>query len=162
MTEMQERMQAALNEQASKELFASNQYLAASFFFAQRNLDNIAKYLVKESDSEREHAKKFFDYIHLRSGGVGVVSDVKAPTNGWSTPQEVFEAVLQMERENTKSILNLRSLAVELKDQGAEIFLNWFVQEQENSVSEWEKLNEQMKSFTALPGLIWHLEEMMG
>jgi ferritin len=161
MTEFHADVLKALNEQANRELYASHVYLHASFWFEQRNYEGIAKYLKKESESEHGHALKIFDYIHLRQQGVGKISSIPAPPASWDTPQDVFAAVLQLEVDYAKHIQALRSLAVSHKDHGTEIFLQDFVKEQEHSVDEWERWNDKIKDYAAMPGLLWHLDKEM-
>jgi ferritin len=161
MTEFHPDVLKALNDQANREIYAEHVYLHASFWFDQRNYEGIASYLKKEAANEHGHALKIFDYIHLRQGGVGLVQQIPQAVSSWDSPQDVFAAVLQLEIDYTKHIHALRNLAISHKDHGAEIFLQDFVKEQEESVDEWEKWNDKIKDYAAMPGLLWHLNAEM-
>jgi ferritin len=161
MTEFHPDVLKALNEQANREIYAEHVYLHASFYFDQRNYDGIAEYLKKEAANEHGHALKFYDYIHLRQGGVGLVREIPQAVSSWDSPQDVFAAVLQLEQDYTKHIHELRNLAISHKDHGTEIFLQDFVREQEESVREWLRWNDKIQSYAALPGLLWHLNKEM-
>lgn len=152
----------ALNAQANREMSASTSYLAAAFWFHDRNYDGIAAYLRKESESERVHALAFLDYLDTRSAAV----DLSAPVAGqssadWVKPQDVFASMLELERDFSVKISELMAQARQLNDYGAEVFLHAFVTEQETSVAQWEKNVDKMNAYAALPGLLWHLDAEM-
>ena len=61
-----------LNKQINIELDASQQYLSLYNFFLRDDvgLINIAKYFLKASEEEREHALKMIEYQNKRGGKV--------------------------------------------------------------------------------------------
>ena len=158
-TALSATLEKALNAHAAEEMHSSQLYLSASFWFANKNYDGIAGFLLKESEEERSHALKIYDYVLTRCDGRADVLALPKPKNNWETPQEVFRDLFEAEKEFSLKVRNLRSLALQEKDQGAHIFLDWFVQEQERAVDEWDKLNSKMQAYAALPGLLWHLDK---
>jgi ferritin len=56
----------------------------------------------------------------------------------------------------------LFSICREEKDFDSERFVGRLLEEQVKSVDEWEGNVEKVKSFSAVPGLIWHLDSIMG
>jgi ferritin heavy chain len=61
-------VEAAINKQVNIELYASYVYLSMSYYFDRDDvaLPNIAKWLKKQSDEEREHAQNLLKYQNTR------------------------------------------------------------------------------------------------
>lgn len=56
------------------------------------------KYFQKASDDEREHAKRFMEYLNKRGGRI-VLTDVEAPEKQeWGTAVEAMHAALELEK----------------------------------------------------------------
>eukprot|EP00475_Leptophrys_vorax_P004171 TRINITY_DN1248_c0_g1_i1.p1 TRINITY_DN1248_c0_g1~~TRINITY_DN1248_c0_g1_i1.p1 ORF type:complete len:178 (-),score=51.44 TRINITY_DN1248_c0_g1_i1:84-572(-) len=161
MTDFHPTMLRAFNDHANREIYATHVYLHASFWFDQRNYDGIASFLKKEADQQHQYALKLYEYIHLRQGGVGLVTSIPEAVSSWNSPQDVFATLLNLEQDYFRFVAKLRSLAVDLKDNGAHVFLIHFVAEQERTIRKWLRLNDKIVSYTALPGLIWHLNKEM-
>ena len=83
-------LQAAMNDQITNEMFASNQYLAMSTYFEHLSLPGFAQWMRVQAEEEREHAMKFYDFIHDRNGRVRIGA-VPEPVVVFDTPLEVFE-----------------------------------------------------------------------
>ncbi len=64
-------------------------------------------------------------------GNKAVVPAIKAPETSYGKLVNVFEEVLKHEQYVTKKIHQLYEVAGEEKDLSAQIFLNWFVSEQD-------------------------------
>jgi ferritin len=122
-------MQDAINEQINKELFSSYLYLSMAAYFEERNLSGFAHWMRVQSDEEREHAMKFYDFIVHRGGRV-VLKAIDAPKTQWSSSLEVAEEVAAHEAKVTASIYALYELALQEKDYPAQAMLQWFINEQ--------------------------------
>jgi ferritin len=125
----------ALNDQIVAELGASNQYLQMSIWFDSHNYQGFAKYLRKQSDDERCHAIKFIDYI-LDQSAHAIIKEIEAPKNDWQSCEEIFSAILELEKKVTSLITNIYKIAALEGDYATIIFLQWFVDEQVKSVRE--------------------------
>lgn len=162
MAAMNPTMRQELEAHATKELFGSQTYLAASFFFEEQNFRGIASYMRKEADSEREHAMEFYDYLHKRGEKVDMSKCHIQPVtkaSEWQTCADVFKHLLQLELDVTDAINRLVDVAVSHKDRAAELFLNGFVEKQVDEVDEMRCLVEKAKAYDALPGLMYHLDK---
>lgn len=124
-----EKMTAALNEQVQKELYSSHLYLAMSSWCDMANLPGFARWLRIQSEEERKHALRLFDYL-LDQGVAARVPEVKAPPAEWPSVLEVFRTVAAHEREITASVHRLRGLAAAENDYATQAELDWFVKEQ--------------------------------
>jgi ferritin len=122
-------MQDAMNEQINKELFSSYLYLSMAAYFEEKNLPGFANWMRIQSDEEREHAMKFYDFI-LETGGKVTLKVIDAPKTEWKSALEVAEEVAAHEAKVTASIYSLYELAQKEKDYPAQMMLQWFITEQ--------------------------------
>ncbi len=123
------KAQAALNEQIVQELYASQYYLSMSAHFERTGYPGFARWMRVQSDEEREHALRIFDFVNDREGRV-VLDRIDAPPSEFGTPLEAFQAALAHERKVTALIGQLYRLAVEEADYPTQVMLQWFVNEQ--------------------------------
>ena len=122
-------MQDALNAHLAEELASSYLYLAMSAYCESRNLPGFAHWLKTQSDEERGHAMKFFDFVQNRGWRVKL-HGLGAPPADFGSPLQLFERVLAAEREVTSKINQLYATASEVEDYASQAFLQWFVSEQ--------------------------------
>jgi ferritin len=122
-------MQDALNGQITKEFYASQLYLAMSAHFEMLNLNGFAHWMRVQSDEEREHALKLFDFI-LERGGSVELGAIEQPPSEFGAPVEIFQQSLADERRVTGWINELYSRASSENDYASQVFLQWFVDEQ--------------------------------
>jgi ferritin len=123
------KMQDALNGQITKEFYASQLYLAMSAHFEALNLKGFAYWMRVQSDEEREHALKLFDFILDRGGSVELGA-VEQPPGEFGSPIEIFQASLAHERRVTGWINELYAAASAENDYASQVFLQWFIDEQ--------------------------------
>ena len=123
------QMQDALNGQITKEFYASQLYLAMSAHFEALNLRGFAHWMRVQSDEEREHALKLFDFILARGGSVELGA-VEQPPGEFGAPVEIFQASLAHERRVTAWINELYARATSENDYASQVFLQWFIDEQ--------------------------------
>jgi ferritin len=126
---LSQSVQQMLNQQIAKELHASNLYLAMSGHFAEANLMGMANWMRMQSDEERGHALRFFDYVIDRAGQVEVGA-VDQPPAEYGSPVEIFNQALEHERKVTASINAIYAQAVQDGDYATQVFLQWFITEQ--------------------------------
>lgn len=126
---MTEKLQNALNEQVTAEMWSANLYLAMSFYLEREGYTGFAAWLKKQSQEELEHAYSFADYI-IKRGGFAKVDKIDVVPNGMGTPLEVFEHLYEHERHVSKMIDSLVEIAMSDKDNATHDFLSGFVREQ--------------------------------
>jgi ferritin len=122
-------MQDALNAHLAEELASSYLYLAMAADCESRNLPGFAHWLRTQSEEERGHAMKFFDFVQNRGWRVKL-QGLDAPPADFGSPLQLFERVLAAEREVTNKINQLYASASEVEDYASQAFLQWFVSEQ--------------------------------
>ena len=124
-----EKLQKAINEQITAEMWSSNLYLSMSFFFAKEGYEGFAHWMRLQSQEELEHALMLADYV-LKRGGEAKVDKIDVVPTGWGTPLEVFEAVYKHECHVSALIDKLVDVASAEHDKASQDFLWGFVREQ--------------------------------
>jgi len=122
-------LQVAMNEQVGNEMYAANQYLAMSAYFEDLSLPGFAQWMRMQAEEEREHAMKFYDFIHDRAGQVRL-QGIGQPVVEFASPLDVFQKALEHEQRVSGQINEIYALAVRENDFASQAFLNWFVTEQ--------------------------------
>ena len=124
-----EKLQNAINEQITAEMWSANLFLSMSFYFEKEGFSGFANWMKKQSQEELEHAYVMADYI-IKRGGVAKVDKIDVVPSGWGTPLEVFEHVYKHECHVSKMIDELVSVASAERDNATQDFLWGFVREQ--------------------------------
>ena len=122
-------MEKSFNEQINEELYSAYLYLSMVAYFESTNLPGFANWMRVQTQEEIVHAMKFYDYINQRNGRV-VLTALADPQIEWKSPMDAFEAAYKHEVHITAKINELVNLAIEEKDHAANMFLQWFVNEQ--------------------------------
>ncbi|KIO46237.1 MULTISPECIES: ferritin [Sanguibacteroides] len=126
---MTEKLQQAINEQITAEMWSANLYLSMSFYLQKEGFDGFAHWMKKQSGEETEHACMMADYM-IKRGGVPKVDKIDVVPQGWGSPLEVFEHVYKHECHVSELIDNLVRVASAEKDNATQDFLWGFVREQ--------------------------------
>ena len=63
-----EKLQNAINEQITAEMWSANMYLAMSFYMEKEGFSGMAHWLKKQWAEENEHACAMADYVIKRGG----------------------------------------------------------------------------------------------
>ena len=155
------KMQEALNEQINAELYSAYLYLSMEAFFQSINLPGFANWMRVQTQEELMHAMKMYDYVNGRGGRVTLKS-IAAPPAEWESPLAVFEAVYKHEQKVTGLINNLVNLAIEQKDHAANMFLQWFVNEQVEEEKSADEIVQKIKLMADAPGAMYMLDNEMG
>lgn len=124
-----EKLQNAINEQITAEMWSSNLYLAMSFYMEKEGYCGMASWLKKQWIEENQHACALADYV-IRRGGTAKVDKVDVVPNEFGTPVELFEQVYNHECRVSKMIDELVDVATAEKDKATQDFLWGFVREQ--------------------------------
>ena len=107
-----EKLQNAINEQITAEMWSANLYLAMSFFMEKEGYNGMANWLKKQSFEEHEHAFEMASYI-IKRGGSAKVDKIDVVPNDFGTPLEVFEQVYKHECRVSKMIDDLVDVAAD-------------------------------------------------
>jgi len=119
----------AINEQINSEFEASYSYLAMASFCEQQRFLGAAKWLRMQSDEERMHALKLFDFALARDGAVDLKT-IEKPKASFDSLSEVFEQALAHEQRVTHQINALYELCFKEKSFAEMTELQWFLTEQ--------------------------------
>ena len=126
---LSQNMNEVLNLQIQDEFQASYLYLAISAYCEEQNLPGFAAWLRAQSEEERTHALRLFDFLLRREGHIEL-REIGQPPSGFGSPLEMFEAVLEHEKKVTKRIDKAYKAALEERDNATAVELQWFITEQ--------------------------------
>jgi ferritin len=124
-----QKVQEAINGQIQAEMYSANLYLAMSVYCESKSLKGFANWLKVQYQEEMSHATKFITYLLDRNGKVRIAT-IDAPPSEFGTLSELFGKVLDHEQHVTQLIGKVYEVAVAEKDFAAQIFLQWFINEQ--------------------------------
>lgn len=128
-TSLHEEIETILNEQIKWEAYASSLYLSMSSWCDSQGLDFSAAFFAKQSDEERGHMLKLFNYVNDR-GGRAISPEVTNIPTDFESFRSVFEQTLQQEMFVTQQFNNMADKCLKLKDYVTFQFLQWFLEEQ--------------------------------
>lgn len=135
---------AAINEQIAHELIASHQYTQIAAYFEGLALKKLSKMFFKQGDEEREHAMKLVHYV-VETGGELAIPAIAAPKTAFKSVEEAVQLSVDWEWEVTRRINGLMDIAADQKDYLAQGFLQWFVDEQLEEITNMERLLKVVK-----------------
>ena len=139
-----QKIQEALNDHVTNELYSANLYLAMSAYCESRSFKGFARWLRVQYFEEIEHSQKMLDYLVAR-GGAPAVGAVPAPPREFGTILEVFDKVLEHERHVTQTIDELYRACVSERDSATQVFLQWFVAEQVEEEAAAQEIVDKLK-----------------
>jgi ferritin len=156
---MDKKLIEAINVQLNFEIESAHVYLAMQNYFANKSLKGFEHWFQIQFREELEHAQKFMNYMNDRGARVDI--------RGFATPKNEFESVLEIletslnhEKEVTKRINNLMTMAMELKDYATIALLQWYVNEQVEEEANFSELIDKVK-MTGNHGLLM-LDHVVG
>jgi ferritin len=124
-----EKIEQAFNKQINAETFSAYLYWSMSAALEKMNLPGFANWMRIQAQEEMTHAAKFYQHIIERGGTVRLTA-IDAPPVKWDSIGAVFQGALEHEQLVTGLINGLVDLAMEQRDHAANMFLQWFVNEQ--------------------------------
>ena len=154
-------MQEAINQQIAHEFYSSYLYLAMSAYFETLSLPGFAHWMRQQSDEEREHAMKLYDFLHDRGGAVELKA-LAQPPGEFQSPLDVFQQALEHERKVTKLIHQLNELALKESDYATQAHLQWFITEQLEEENNASQVIEQLKMTGGQPAALFMLDRELG
>ena len=155
------KMQQAISDQITAEFYSSYLYLAMSAWCETQNLKGFAGWMRMQSEEEKEHAFKLFDYLVNRGGSV-MLGALEAPPGDFDSVQDVFEKTLAHEKGVTASIHKLNEMAMQEKDYATTAHLQWFITEQVEEEASAEEILNQIKMVEGRPGSLFYIDRHVG
>ncbi len=145
-------VQAELQRQFNQELGAAQNYTALALWCEHQNFKGFAAYFFKQANEEREHARKFMDHL-LDRGTLPELSALPAPKARFESLVEVAREAQNMERVNTQGINRAFEATLEAKDYPAQVFLQWFINEQVEEEDWADEMVDRVEGATCAGGL---------
>ncbi len=139
-----EKLLNQLNDQLNFEYESSNVYLAMAAYCASIDLDGFENFFLVQTEEERFHASKFYNYINEVNGRV-IISAYAEPKNEYNSLLDVFEAALKHEKVVTDRIYKLMDTAQDEREYATISFLKWFIDEQVEEMSMFNKIIQKIK-----------------
>lgn len=130
-----------LNDQMNYEFYSINVYLAMQAYFENQDLKGFANFFRVQTEEERFHAMRFFNYINQMGGRV-TIGAMQEPTNEFETVLFAYKDALRHEKIVTSRIYELMDIAMEEREHATISYLKWFIDEQ---VEEEETFNNIIK-----------------
>lgn len=155
-----EKLQDAMNEQITAEMWSSNLYLSMSFYLQKEGFDGFAHWMRKQSQEELQHAYDLADYIAKR-GGAAKVDKIDVVPQGWGSVLEVFEHVYNHECHVSELIDNLVNVASGEKDKASQDFLWGYVREQVEEEATAQGIVDKLKKCNDYAGILY-LNDKLG
>jgi len=156
---MTERLQKALNEQITAELWSANLYLSMSFFLLREGYDGFAHWMKKQAHEETCHANRIAEYMISRRA-IPKIDKIDVVPQNWGNAREAFEDAYKHECHVSKLIDLLVKTASEEKDNATQDFLWGFVREQVEEEAQTLDIVDKLKR-TGEAGLLF-LDSKMG
>jgi ferritin len=128
------KMQKSLNEQIGMEAYASHLYLAMAAWLDLKGLNGCAQFMYRQSNEERVHKMRIFNYL-LEMDAQAIVPEVAKPPETFKSVPDAFKSAYAHEQKVTKSINTLVDLAIKETDHATHNFLQWYVNEQREEES---------------------------
>jgi ferritin len=158
---MSTTLAAAFNDQITLELESSNAYLQMASYFESCSLKGMAAWMRIQSDEERTHALRFFDFVLDRGNDV-TLGNVSAPAAAFASATVVFETALAQEEKVSAAISNLYKLASDDHDAASFPLLQWFLSEQVEEEATVSEILDQLKLIGDDGGALLLLDRELG
>ncbi|MQA07937.1 MAG: ferritin [Pseudonocardiaceae bacterium] len=133
-----------LHTQIRNEFHASHQYVALAVWFDKEDLPRLAKHFYAQALEERNHAMIIVQYLMDNDQHV-TIPHVDEVRNDFSKAEELVELALKQEKEVTTDITSLAKAARDEDDYQGEQFMQWFLKEQVEEVSQMSTLLNVIK-----------------
>jgi ferritin len=134
----------AFNTQLNYELESAFVYLAMANFASDLGFDGFENWFYIQYQEELEHAKKMMIFLNERGQRVQI-KGFDSPKNNYESLLDAFETGLEHEKGVTSRIHNLYDIALTVKDFSSMSFLQWYIDEQVEEESNFEKLIDALK-----------------
>ena len=152
---------AAINEQINSEFESSYTYLAMAAYCERQRFTGASKWLRLQSDEERQHALKLFDFVLARDGAVDLKA-IDQPKVSFDALPAVFEQALAHEQRVTVQINSLYELCFKEKAFAEMTELQWFLTEQVEEEKIAREIVAKFRLVKGDPGSILDLDRELG
>lgn len=152
-----EAMTVALNKQISLEGYASFLYLSMASWCDREGMEGCAQFMHRQSEEEREHMLKIFEYLS-EVDGHALTPAIAQPPHEFDSIQELFKQVYGHEQKVTASINDLVALANQENDHSTSVFLQWYVNEQREEEALMRSILDKIKLIGTGPQSLYFID----
>lgn len=152
-------LQESINKQIQLELSSMYAYYGMAAWFETTPYKGFASWMRKQSEEEKEHADRFFDYLNERGGSVTLLG-LPEPKATYDAPIDAFKASLEHEQKVTASIYAMYAQAQSEGDFATLEFLNWFLKEQVEEESSVQDMIDRLEMAAGYPGAMMQLDRL--
>jgi ferritin len=128
-TSLQDSVIEMLNQQIAMEAHSSATYLSMSAWCYAQGLNGCGEFFKIQSNEEREHLLRLFDYI-VDSGGLPVSPEISKIERNFDGLRDVLVRALEQEISITQSFNRMTEQCQKLRDFQTSRFLQWYLDEQ--------------------------------
>ncbi len=154
---------ALIAEQARREYYASSFYLAASHWCNRESYTGSQRFFELASLEERDHLQRFLLYLNeYADQPVTIPAVERKGTWEFQSLSDTFTQALTLELEVTEHIKEIARQADAKGDQETEAFLQWFLLEQIQSVSELRTLGRLLTHAGEDPAALLQVDDRIG
>ncbi|MBP7679891.1 MAG: ferritin [Saprospiraceae bacterium] len=155
---LSKNVEQVLNEQIGLEAYASFLYLAMASWCDQQGLEGCAAFMRRQTDEERVHMLKIFDYV-IEMDGKAVTPSVQQPPLKFQSIQKMFQDVYEHEQRVTQAIYKIVDLCNNENDYATLNFLQWYVSEQREEEALMRKIIDKIKIIGEGPQHLYFIDK---
>jgi ferritin len=155
---LSEKVLNALNKQIELEGYASFLYLSMASWCDKEALAGCTAFMRRQSDEEREHMLKLYDYISDRDGHALTPSVAQVP-HEFDSVQNMFEMVYAHEQKVSASINNIVTLCLSENDHTTQLFLQWYIGEQQEEEALMRSILDTIKLIGNGPQSLYYIDK---
>ena len=152
MTKIPEKVLSELNRQFNQEYTAAHSYTALSLWCEDQNLKGFARFFAKQASEEHGHAARMTGFI-IDRGALPQTAAIPAPKTHFDSLMDVARHAQTMEQGNTQGINAVYEAALAAKDYAAQVFMQWFINEQVEEEAWCLEMVERVQGATCAGGL---------
>jgi ferritin len=152
MNKMPAKLLSELNRQLNQELSAAHSYRALSLWCEEQNLKGFARFFAKQAAEEQSHAARFCGHL-IDRGALPELAAIPAPKREFKSLLEAAQHAQTMEHHNTQGINEAYEAALGLKDYPAQVYLQWFINEQVEEEAWCLEMVERVQAASCAGGL---------
>lgn len=156
-----EKMKKALNAHLVYEIEASLQYLSMASWCETMGMDGAASFFYGHAHEEHLHFIKMFQYIN-EVNGHALVPSVKQPAHEFESILSICEKAYEKEKEVSKAIHQLVELAKAEDDHVTDEMLRFFVKEQREEETLFQKVLDKIKLIGQGPQSLYYIDKELG
>jgi len=147
--------------QVNKELHSAYLYLGISKYFQVNDMPGFASWYKVQAREEQEHAMKIYEYLLDNDQDVALGA-IAAVSSDYKNALEAVKAADKHEHYITDEINKIYDAAVSAKDYRTQLFLNWFVTEQEEEEKNSKDMVVKVQMLGDKPKNLYLLDKELG